>query len=132
MNPAERRGFLVTGQFPNRRNQIGLAPLDDSLLGAQAPPEVGMGQAGDQILGWIDLFVIIGNNPVNASQPDRFVKVTLGRLVAQVGSEETLVLDDSAMKIDHVQPSGPMEALTGRKRSSVLARNSRCFQIASG
>ena len=79
-----------------------------------------MGQARDPILGWIDLFVIIGNNPVNASQPDRFVKVTLGRLVAKVGSEETLVLDDSAMKIDYVQATvGPhgridrAEALVG-------------------
>ena len=64
--------------------------------------------------------MIFGNNPVNASQADGLVELALGRLVAQVGSQEALVLDDPAVKIDHVQATvGPHRCID---RSEALVR----------
>ncbi len=105
MNSTKGRGFFITGQFHDRRNQVGLVALHDSLLGAQAPPEVRVGEARHQVPGRIDILVIVGNDSINASQADGLIEFARGRLVAQVGGQKALVLDDPTVEIDQVKAS---------------------------
>ena len=103
MNTCMRIWSLRSGQFLNLFSEILSVPLHNSFLRTQTPPKIRMRKTCNQSIGCFYFLMLFRNDPIDTPQSNRFIQLTLGRLTPEIGSEETLVLNHSPVKINHIE-----------------------------
>ena len=113
----------VIGELDQTGDEVSPIVLDNAFLGMQSPPEIGVGEASDEVFGCRFRWVVFRHHPPNAALADVFVELALHGLAAQVRCQEQLVLDDASVHIHDVETA--VRAKRAVDRAEALVRTGK-------